>query len=100
MGTPAIDSPIAPASSSDRVKYHVVIVGGGAAGLELATQLGDRLHHTGEGRVTLLDLSRTHLWKPLLHSVAAGSLKPSEHELDYLAQAYGHNFRFQVGEMV
>jgi NADH dehydrogenase len=83
-----------------RVKHHVVIVGGGAAGIELATQLGDRLHQTGEGRVTLLDLSRTHLWKPLLHSVAAGSLKPSEHELNYLAQAYRHNFRFQFGEMV
>lgn len=56
------------------------------------------LTHTGEGRVTLLDLSRTHLWKPLLHSVAAGSLKPSEHEL--VAQAYRHNFRFRFGEMV
>jgi NADH:ubiquinone reductase (H+-translocating) len=100
MSTPAIDSPIAPAGPRDRVKHHVVIVGGGAAGLELATQLGDRFHHTGEGRVTLLDSSRTHLWKPLLHSVAAGSLKPSEHELDYLAQAYSHNFRFGFGEMV
>ena len=88
------------ATLRDRAKYHVVIVGGGAAGLELATQLGDRLHHTGEGRVTLLDLSPTHLWKPLLHSVAAGSLKPSEHELNYLAQAHWHNFRFRFGEMV
>src|SRR3984885_7511879 len=88
------------ATLRDRAKYHVVIVGGGAAGLELATQLGDRLHYTGEGRVTLLDLSRIHLWKPLLHSVAAGSLNPSEHELDYLAQAHWHNFRFRFGEMV
>src|SRR3984885_10623338 len=91
---------IGPAGPSDRAEYHVVIVGGGAAGLELATQLGDRLQHTGEGRVTLLDLSRTHLWKPLLHSVAAGSLNPSGHELDYLAQAHWHNFRFRFGEMV
>ena len=99
MSSPAVDGPIAPTGSSDGAKHHVVIVGGGAAGLELATQLGDRFHHMGEGRVTLLDLSRTHLWKPLLHSVAAGSLKPSEHELDYLAQALWHNFRFRFGEM-
>ncbi len=99
-GDHAIDSPIAVAGPSDRVEYHVVIVGGGAAGLELATRLGDHLHHTGQGRVTLLDLSRTHLWKPLLHSVAAGSLNPSEHELNYLGQAYWHNFRFRFGEMV
>jgi NADH:ubiquinone reductase (H+-translocating) len=100
MNSPALDSRIPPVGSSDQAKYHVVIVGGGAAGLELATQLGDRLRHTGEGRVTLLDLSRTHLWKPLLHSVAAGSLNPSVHELDYLAQAHWHNFRFRFGEMV
>ena len=100
MSNPAIDGRIAPAGPSDRTNYQVVIVGGGAAGLELATQLGDRFHHTKEGQVTLLDLSRTHLWKPLLHSVAAGSLKPSEHELDYLAQAHWHNFRFRFGEMV
>jgi NADH dehydrogenase len=100
VSTAAGDKPTAPAGAGDRAKHHVVIVGGGAAGLELATQLGDRFRRTGEGQVTLLDLSRTHLWKPLLHSVAAGSLKPSEHELDYLAQALWHNFRFRFGEMV
>jgi len=100
MSNFAIDGRTAPAGPSDHADHHVVIVGGGAAGLELATQLGDRLHRTGEGRVTLLDHSHTHLWKPLLHSVAAGSLKPSEHELSYLAQAHWHNFRFRFGEMV
>ncbi|MEJ0092037.1 MAG: NAD(P)/FAD-dependent oxidoreductase [Methylocella sp.] len=100
MNDPVIDSPIASAGPSDHADHHVVIVGGGAAGLELATQLSDRLHRTGAGRVTLLDRSRTHLWKPLLHSVAAGSMDPSEHELDYLAQAYWHNFRFRFGEMI
>jgi NADH:ubiquinone reductase (H+-translocating) len=100
MSDPIIDSPVASAGPSDHADHHVVIVGGGAAGLELATQLGDRLHRTGTGRVTLLDRARTHLWKPLLHAVAAGSMDPSEHELDYLAQAYWHNFRFRFGEMV
>jgi len=97
--TPA-DLPVAPLGPSDHADYNVVIVGGGASGLELATQLGDRFRRTKAGRVTLIDSSRTHLWKPLLHSVAAGSMDPSEHELDYLAQAYWHNFRYRFGEMV
>ena len=93
-------APVASPGPSDQAEHHVVIVGGGAAGLELATRLGDRLHRSGAGRVTLLDRARTHLWKPLLHAVAAGSMDPGEHELNYLAQAYWHHFRFRFGEMV
>ncbi len=100
MSDPASDSPVASAGPIDQADHHVVIVGGGASGLELATQLGDRLQRTGTVRVTLLDRARTHLWKPLLHAVAAGSMDPSEHELDYLAQAYWHHFRFRYGEMI
>ena len=96
----ALDSPLASAGPSDIAGHQIVIVGGGAAGLELATCLGDRLHRTGGGYVTLLDRARTHVWKPLLHAVAAGSMDPSEHELNYLAQAYWHHFRFRFGDMV
>ena len=53
----------------------------------------------GHARVTLIDRTRTHLWKPLLHEVAAGSMDLDQHELDYLAQARWHHFRFQLGEM-
>ncbi len=100
MSELSIDHPEAPAGPSDVADHHVVIVGGGAAGLELATQLGNRLHRSGTGRVTLVDRARTHLWKPLLHSVAAGSMDPGEHEVDYLAQAYWNHFRFRFGEMI
>ena len=100
MSDPLDIAPIAGMGPSDQAKHHVVVVGGGAAGLELATQLGDKLHRSGAARVTLLDRARTHLWKPLLHSVAAGSMDPSEHELNYLAQAYWHHFRYRFGEMV
>jgi NADH dehydrogenase len=79
--------------------HRIVIVGGGAGGLELATRLGDRLGRKRRARVTLVDCSRTHLWKPLLHEVAAGSMDLYEHDLDYLAQARWHHFEFQLGRM-
>jgi NADH:ubiquinone reductase (H+-translocating) len=79
--------------------HHIVIVGGGAAGLELATKLGERLGRRERARITLVDRSRTHIWKPLLHSVAASSLRRSQHELNYIAQAHWHHFRYRNGEM-
>lgn len=79
---------------------QIVIVGGGAAGLELATRLGDTLGKRGSARVTLVDRSRTHIWKPLLHAIAAGSLRRSQHELNYIAQAHWHGFHYRIGEMV
>ncbi|HEV7392086.1 MAG TPA: NAD(P)/FAD-dependent oxidoreductase [Burkholderiales bacterium] len=79
--------------------HRIVIVGGGAGGLELATRLGDSLGRGTRARVTLIDCARTHLWKPLLHEVAAGSLDLYEHDLDYLAQARWHHFEFQLGRV-
>ena len=66
--------------------------GGGAGGLELVTRLGRKLGKRGKAAVTLVERARTHLWKPLLHQVAAGSLDIDEHDLDYLAQAIGAIF--------
>jgi NADH dehydrogenase len=80
--------------------HHIVVVGGGAAGLELATRLGDRLGRRARARVTLAECARTHLWKPLLHEVAAGSLDPGEYEVSYLAQAHWHGFGYRFGEMI
>ena len=79
--------------------HHIVVVGGGAGGLELATRLGDSVGRRGQAQVTLIDRSRTHLWKPLLHEVAAGSMDVDQHMLDYLAQARWHHFRFRLGSM-
>ncbi len=79
--------------------HHIVVVGGGAAGLELVTKLGNTLGKRGRARITLVERSRTHLWKPLLHSVAAGSIDRSQHELNLLAQAHWHHFTYRFGEM-
>jgi NADH dehydrogenase len=79
--------------------HRIVIVGGGAGGLELATRLGDKLGRRKRALITLVDKSRTHLWKPLLHQVAAGSMDLNDHELDYLFQARWHHFQFRLGRM-
>ena len=79
--------------------HRIVIVGGGAGGLELATGLGDTLGKRGSADITLIDKNRTHVWKPKLHEIASGSMDLSAHEVDYLAQAHWHHFRFRIGEM-
>ena len=79
--------------------HKIVIVGGGAGGLELATNLGDTLGKKKKAEITLIDCTKTHVWKPLLHEIAAGSMNPDKHELEYMAQAHWHHFRFRLGRM-
>ncbi len=79
--------------------HRIVIVGGGAGGLELATRLGRTLGKRGQAQITLVDANLTHIWKPLLHEVAAGSLNSSVDELNYVAQAKWNHFEFQLGRM-
>jgi NADH dehydrogenase len=79
--------------------HQIIVVGGGAGGLELVTRLGDKLGRRNLADVTLIDRSRTHLWKPLLHEIAAGTMDFAVHEIDFLAQAHWHGFRYRIGEM-
>jgi NADH dehydrogenase len=79
--------------------HRIVIVGGGAGGLELATRLGDSHGKRGAAHITLIDCARTHIWKPLLYEVAAGSLNSHADQLEYLAQAHWHHFRYRLGRM-
>jgi len=81
------------------MSHRIVIVGGGAGGLELATRLGRTLGKKGLARIVLADANLTHIWKPLLHEVAAGSLNSTENELNYVAQAKWNHFEFQLGRM-
>ena len=78
---------------------QILIVGGGAGGLELATRLGNKLGRRGKATIQLIDKTRAHLWKPLLHEIAAGSMDLGVHELNYLAQSHWHHFRYRLGEM-
>lgn len=99
-----MDSQVSTTTPTDdttgKQPYRVVIVGGGAGGLELATQLGDKLGKSGKAEITLVDRARTHIWKPLLHEIAAGSMDTGRHELPYQAQGHWHGFRYRYGEMI
>lgn len=77
----------------------IVIVGGGAGGLELATRLGRKLGRKKRADITLVDRNPSHLWKPLLHEVATGSLDDGVDALSYLAHARHNGFYFQLGSL-
>ena len=77
--------------------HRIVVVGGGAGGLELATRLGRTLGKRKKAKITLVDANLTHIWKPLLHEVATGSLNSTDNELNYVAQAKWNHFEFQIG---
>ncbi len=78
----------------------IVIIGGGVAGLEAATVIARR---TGRGKkhiaVTLVDRDPSHIWKPMLHKIAAGTANTSQQQIAFLAQARAAGFTFQPGEL-
>lgn len=78
---------------------RIVIVGGGIAGLLLATRLGSKLGRSGRAHVTLIDKSATHIWKPMLHTIAAGTRDVQQQQVTYLAHARDHGFTYQPGEI-
>lgn len=78
---------------------RIVVVGGGAGGLELVTKLGNKLGKRGKAHVTLIDRDTTHLWKPLLHEIAVGTMDEGLDEVSYRAHARAHGFYFRVGTM-
>src|SRR5690554_1396383 len=73
----------------DDQAHKVVIVGGGAGGLELASKLGRRF---GPEHVFLVDSSSDHIWKPSLHEVAAGTLDIHREGLSYAMMAKDSGF--------
>ena len=92
------DLPETPAHN-DASLHRVVIVGGGAAGLELAARLGREFGKRRRASITLVDRSRTHIWKPLLHEVASGSLNAASDCIEYIAHAPRHHYRYRIGEV-
>jgi NADH:ubiquinone reductase (H+-translocating) len=93
------DTNPAPLKAASGKRPQILVVGGGAGGLELVTKLGNKYGRRKIADVTLIDRARTHVWKPLLHEIAAGSMDIDRHQLDYLAQAHWHGFTYRFGEM-
>ena len=79
--------------------HHIVVVGGGAGGLELVTRLGNSLGKQAKAKITLVDQNLTHVWKPLLHEIAAGTLDPYSEEVNYFAHAARHHYQFVSGSL-
>ncbi|RUW86139.1 NAD(P)/FAD-dependent oxidoreductase [Mesorhizobium sp. M1E.F.Ca.ET.063.01.1.1] len=86
-------------SRSGSTAPKIVIVGGGVAGLVLATRLGDTLGRRGRARVTLIDRSWVHVWKPMLHTFAAGTWNIYQQQVHYLAHAHAHHFEYVPGQV-
>jgi len=80
--------------------HEIIIVGGGAGGLELAARLGRALGRVeGPQRILLVDRTIFHLWKPSLHEVAAGSLDSRQEGLSYPLLARRNHFSFALGDL-
>ena len=82
--------------TEDGLQSEIVIVGGGAGGLELACKLGRKL---GPSKVMLVDSRLYHIWKPSLHEVAAGTLDIHQEGLSYQMLAHDNGFTFTYGPM-
>ena len=87
-----------PRAMTGNKKTQIVIVGGGAGGLELARRLGARYGRSAHD-IILVDRNRTHIWKPLLHEVAAGALDANLDEVSYPTHGYRWGYRFFYGTL-
>lgn len=87
-------------TNQQSAKPRIVVVGGGAGGLELATRLGNKLGRKNKAEVTLIDRNTTHLWKPLLHEIAVGTMDEDVDAVSYRGHANAHHFFFRVGNMI
>ena len=80
-----------------RSTHEIVIVGGGVAGIHLATKLGRVARSRPEISIKLVDAALTHVWKPSLHEFAAGSRGIGDDEVGFLPHSVRNNYKFRLG---
>ena len=97
--TTRLAPPTPPTEPNERELPQIVIVGGGVAGLILATRLGHTLGRRRLARIRLVDRSWVHVWKPMLHTFAAGTWNIYEQQVQYVAHARAHHFEYVPGEL-
>src|SRR3984893_15370976 len=95
MQLPATRPPV----TNEQMAPHIVVVGGGVAGLILATRLGHSLGRRRLARISLIDRSWIHVWKPMLHTFAAGTWNIYEQQVQYVAHARSHHFEYVPGQL-
>ncbi|MDX3910178.1 MAG: FAD-dependent oxidoreductase [Sphingobium sp.] len=79
-------------------KHNLVIIGGGVAGLDIATHLAGKCAHGRHLNITLIDRETAYVWKPMLHTIAAGTSEASAQQTVYAAHAARLGFRYELGE--
>ncbi|MEM9750567.1 MAG: NAD(P)/FAD-dependent oxidoreductase [Pseudomonadota bacterium] len=84
--------------ANETKKKQIVVVGGGAGGLELVAKLGKKLGRN-KFDVILLEKNATHVWKPLFHEVAAGSLDANLDEVGYRGHGHLNQYRYFLGAL-
>jgi NADH dehydrogenase len=99
MPSPVFENIAETPSTNDPSLHRIVIVGGGAAGLPLMSLLGRALRHS-KASLTLVEKSRIHVWKPLLHEVASGSFDSEADSVELIAHARHRHYRYRIGEMI
>ncbi|MEM9706310.1 MAG: NAD(P)/FAD-dependent oxidoreductase [Pseudomonadota bacterium] len=84
---------------SHSVGKRILIVGGGLGGLMLATRLGHTFKNNNSAHVFLVDRAPVHVWKPILHTFAAGSANAHEDGVPFVAQAKQSGFTYLPGAL-
>ncbi|WP_279483797.1 NAD(P)/FAD-dependent oxidoreductase [Aureimonas sp. SK2] len=80
-------------------EHRIVVVGGGVAGLDIASHLGGKQFGDRRFSVTLVDREPAHVWKPMLHTIAAGTQEVTTQQTSYLVQAHNRGFAYEPGEV-
>ena len=76
--------------------HRIVVVGDGTARLEIVSKLPRTAGKTGIAMI-LIDREPAYVWKPMLHTIAAGKSDVSQQETHYIAHARNCNFTFEPG---